>query len=60
MREAGISKAEIKAYLAEATAADHDHLLATTMRFDALEFPDGRIVLVTLLEVAKLPFSSCR
>jgi hypothetical protein len=32
-----------------------------TAHHDALEFPDGRIVLVTFLEVGqKPPFSSCR
>lgn len=33
MRQAGISKQERDAFVAEATAGDYDHLLATCMRW---------------------------
>ena len=33
MRKAGLSKAEIDAYHAEAMSGDYDHLLLTTMRY---------------------------
>jgi hypothetical protein len=33
MKVAGVSKAEIDAYYAEATSGDYDHLLQTTLRW---------------------------
>jgi hypothetical protein len=32
MRRAGVDEADVKAYMAEATSGDYDHLLQTTMR----------------------------
>jgi hypothetical protein len=37
MAKAGVSKAERDAFMAEATAGDYNHLLATVMRWVVLE-----------------------
>jgi hypothetical protein len=33
LRKAGVERAELDAYFAEATSGDYDHLLQTTMRW---------------------------
>lgn len=33
LRRAGVTEAEVKAYMAEATGGDYGHLLCTTMRW---------------------------
>ena len=40
LREAGVGKAEVDAFTAEATSGNYDHLLQTVMRWVAVDEPE--------------------